>query len=183
MKNESLLIPILVGTKREGNHSSFVGEYVHRMAQKRDDLHTELFFADAILNSHESEKEPFLSYKKMIEKGDGLIIVSPEYNHGYPGSLKEILDLFLKEYIHKVVGVVGVSSGELGGARMIEHILPVLRELGLVCVSSDVRIGRVAEYFGESPSKNPDVFNVPVEKFLDELMWIGNTLKRGRKIQ
>ena len=67
-----------------------------------------------------------------VERADGLIIVAPEYNHSFPGLLKHVLDTNLKEYIHKAVGVCGVSAGPFGGARMIQSLVPVLRELGLV---------------------------------------------------
>jgi NAD(P)H-dependent FMN reductase len=60
-------------------------------------------------------KEP--KFSATIERCDGLIIVTPEYNHGYPGLLKHALDMNLKEYIHKAVGICGVSAGPFGGAR------------------------------------------------------------------
>jgi NAD(P)H-dependent FMN reductase len=63
-----------------------------------------------------------------------LILVVPEYNHSFPGLLKNVLDTNLKEYIHKAVGVCGVSADPFGGERMIESLLPVLRKLGLVTV-------------------------------------------------
>lgn len=67
-------------------------------------------------------------------QADGIVIVTPEYNRGYPGLLKYVLDTNLKEYIHKAVGICGVSAGGFGGARVIENLLPVLRELGLVTI-------------------------------------------------
>jgi NAD(P)H-dependent FMN reductase len=62
------------------------------------------------------------------------VLVVPEYNHGYPGLLKHVLDTNLKEYIHKAVGICGVSAGGLGGTRVIQNLLPVMRELGLVTI-------------------------------------------------
>ena len=67
-------------------------------------------------------------------RADGLVIVAPEYNHGYPGILKHALDTNLKEYIHKPVGLCGVSAGGFGGTRVIESLLPVMRELGMVTI-------------------------------------------------
>src|SRR5438132_13450181 len=84
-----------------------------------------------------------------IERCDGLIIVAPEYNHGYPGLLKHALDMNLKEYIHKAVGICGVSAGPFGGARVIEGLLPVMRELGLVTIFEDVNFGNVQNIFEE----------------------------------
>ena len=77
-------------------------------------------------------KDPMFS--ATVSRSDGLIIVTPEYNHGYPGLLKHALDMNLKEYIHKAVGICGVSAGPSGGARVTEALLPVMRELGLVTI-------------------------------------------------
>ena len=78
-----------------------------------------------------------------MDRADALVLVSPEYNHGYPGLLKHVLDTSLKEYIHKAVGVAGVSAGVFGGARAIQNLIPVLRELGLVTIFWDVNFTSV----------------------------------------
>ena len=59
----------------------------------------------------EAIKEAAFSSK--MDRADGLVIVAPEYNHGYSGLLKHILDSCLKEYVHKAVGIVGVSAGTI----------------------------------------------------------------------
>src|SRR5438552_19144545 len=91
----------------------------------------------------EQMKDP--KFTATIERCDGLIIVTPEYNHSFPGLLKHALDMNLKEYIHKAVGICGVSAGPFGGARVIESLLPVMRELGLVTIFEDVNFGSVGE--------------------------------------
>src|SRR5438045_1027224 len=55
----------------------------------------------------------------------------------------------LKEYIHKAVGICGVSAGPFGGARVIEALLPVMRELGLVTIFNDVNFANAGKIFGE----------------------------------
>ena len=87
-----------------------------------------------------------------MNRADALVLVAPEYNHGYPGLLKHVLDTNLKEYIHKAAGVVGVSAGIFGGARMIENLLPVLRELGLVAIFWDVNFNNVGTRFDDDGS-------------------------------
>src|SRR5947199_3144331 len=83
----------------------------------------------------------------MMERVDVLVIVCPEYNPGYSGLLKHVLDSCLKEYIHKAVGIVGVSAGPFGGTRVIQNLLPVMRELGLVTIFWDVNFARVQNVF------------------------------------
>jgi NAD(P)H-dependent FMN reductase len=115
-----------------------------------------------------------------MNRADGLVVVAPEYNRGYPGLLKHVLDTNLHEYIHKAVGVVGVSSGIFGGARVIENLLPVLRELGFVTIFWDVNFNNVRTRFDESGALVDDSF-LAVDKFLDELIWMAETLRYGRE--
>ncbi|HSC28703.1 MAG TPA: NAD(P)H-dependent oxidoreductase, partial [Vicinamibacterales bacterium] len=116
----------------------------------------------------------------LLSRADALVIVSPEYNHSFPGLLKHVLDGYLKEYVHKAVGVVGVSAGIFGGARGIQDLLPVLRELGLVTIFWDVNIGPVSKVFdGEGRLLDP-AFVGRAQKFLDELVWMAKTLRHGR---
>ena len=90
-----------------------------------------------------------------MNRADALVLVVPEYNHGYPGLLKHVLDTNLHEYIHKAVGVAGVSAGIFGGARAIQNIIPVLRELGLVTIFWDVNFTSVQQPLrrGREPSR------------------------------
>ena len=127
----------------------------------------------------EQMKDP--KFAATIERCDGLIIVTPEYNHGYPGLLKHALDMNLKEYIHKAVGICGVSAGPFGGARVIEELLPVMRELGLVTIFEDVNFGNVSMLFDEQGNLLDQSFVRRVDKFLNELIWMARVLRYGRE--
>ena len=107
--------------------------------------------------------------------------MSPEYNHGYPGVLKSVLDLLLKEYFHKAVGLVGVSGGVLGGARCIESLNQVMRELGLTTIFKDLNIISVRTLFDEQGNILDDAYNERAANFLNELVWMARTLKWGRE--
>ena len=110
------------------------------------------------------------------------MLVVPEYNHGYPGMLKHVLDTNLKEYIHKAVGVCGVSAGGFGGVRMIENLLPVLRELGLVTIFWDGNFSGAQGLFDESGRLRDEPTHVKrIDKFLGELIWMSKVLKYGRE--
>src|SRR3989441_2301905 len=110
-----------------------------------------------------------------------LPIFSPEYNHGYSGLLKHALDTCLKEYIHKAVGVVGVSAGPYGGTRGIQDLLPVLRELGLVAIFWDVNFSAVHTVFDKAGALRDQAYLPRIDKFLKELVWMARTLRHGRE--
>jgi NAD(P)H-dependent FMN reductase len=94
----------------------------------------------------------------------------PEYNHGYPGLLKQALDMNLKEYVHKAVGICGVSAGPFGGAR----------EIGLVTTFTDVNFGSVRKIFDEGGNLLDQSFVRRVDEFLKELIWMARLLRYGR---
>ena len=116
-----------------------------------------------------------------MNRADALIIVAPEYNHGYPGLLKHVLDTNLHEYVHKAIGVVGVSAGIFGGARVIQNLIPVVRELGLVQIFWDVNFTTVGSRFDKNGKLIDESFLPRIEKFLDELIWMAETLRYGRE--
>ena len=124
--------------------------------------------------------ERFPAWRDAINRADGLVIVTPEYNHGYPGALKSVLDLLLKEYIHKAVAFVGVSAGPWGGTRVIEACVPMVRELGLAVTFTDLNFPSVANKFDDDGNLLNHAYNDHVKDFLDELVWMASTLRWAR---
>jgi NAD(P)H-dependent FMN reductase len=149
MSDSSLFIPVILGTSRQGRQSEYVANFIVEQIATRDGLETELIdirtMSIAINDAGESLKDP--KFSTTMERADGLVIVIPEYNHGYPGLLKHVLDTCLQEYIHKAVGLCGVSAGPFGGTRVIQNLLPVMRELGLTTIFHDLNFGNVQKLF------------------------------------
>ena len=150
--------------------------------EKRPGIETELIDLATLPiptdEAGDAAKDP--GFAETMNRADAIVIVAPEYNHGYPGLLKHVLDTNLPEYIHKAVGVVGVSAGIYGGVRMIQDLLPVLRELGLVTIFWDVTFNSARTRFDESGTLVDDSF-LAIDKFLDELVWMAQTLRHGRE--
>ena len=178
-----LFIPVILGTARMGRMSLHAARLVTREVGKRAGVETELIDITQLRlptdDAGEAIKDP--SYSSKMERADALIIVAPEYNHGYSGLLKHVLDSCLKEYIHKAVGIVGVSAGPFGGTRMIQNLLPVMRELGLVTIFWDVNFSSVQKVFDKDGKLLDEAFIGRVDKFLKELIWMAKTLRQGRE--
>jgi NAD(P)H-dependent FMN reductase len=178
-----LFIPIILGTARQGRRTEHAARFVFKQTRKRTDIETELIDVCKLPlkldDAGEQMKDP--KFSATIERCDGLIIVTPEYNHGYPGLLKHALDMNLEEYIHKAVGICGVSAGPFGGARVIEALLPVMRELGLVTIFWDVNFGNVQKLFDEQGNLLDESYVRRVDKFLNELIWMARVLRYGRE--
>src|SRR2546426_11653350 len=178
-----LFIPVILGTSRIGRMSLHAARLVVRELGKCGGVETDLIdIAKLPLPTNDAgEAIKQADFSAKMSKADALVLVSPEYNHGYSGLLKHVLDSCLKEYIHKAVGIVGVSAGPFGGTRGIEALLPVLRELGLVTIFWDVNFSTVQNVF-EGSGALPDQGYLPrIDKFLGELVWMARTLRHGRE--
>jgi NAD(P)H-dependent FMN reductase len=173
-----------LGTPRKNRESENVARWVFQKMEERDDIDTQFFdVCDFELPHAEYGPEIghlFPEWRDAIIKADGLVIVTPEYNHGYPGTLKAVLDLLLKEYIHKAVAFVGVSAGPWGGTRVIEACVPMVRELGLAVTFTDLNFPSVKSKFDANGNLLDDAYEKRVQGFLDELAWMARTLKWGR---
>jgi NAD(P)H-dependent FMN reductase len=179
----ALFIPVILGTVRQGRMSHPVARLLTSELSRRPGIETELIdlarIPIRIDDAGQSAKDP--TFAAQMNRADALVIVSPEYNHGYPGLLKHVIDTCLEEYIHKAVGVVGVSAGPFGGTRGIQDLLPVLRELGLVTIFWDVNFSSVQTVFDEWGSLRDDAYLGRIDKFLKELVWMAKTLRHGRE--
>ena len=179
-----VFLPVILGTPRQGRMSEHAARFVFSEVSKRPDMETELIdirnLRFSIDDAGEAIKDSMFS--ATVSRADGLILVVPEYNHSFPGLLKHVLDTNLKEYIHKAVGVCGVSAGPFGGARMVQSLLPVLRELGMVTIFWDVYFGNAGKLFDPATGDITDpAYSRRVKKFVDELVWMSRVLRFGRE--
>lgn len=180
-----LYLPIILGTNRSGRQSEKVANLIYhyikdnysQIDSKIIDVKNFEFPADdygPILQNK------FKEYQEDIKKADGIIIVTPEYNHSYPGVLKSVLDVLYEEYNHKVAGIVSVSIGQWGGTRVVESLLPVLKALGLIVSKIDLQITSV-DKLSEDKKKAIEQINYSrIDKFLQEIIWLGSAMKWGR---
>ena len=181
---DQLFLPVLLGTNREGRKSACAAEWLLAVMRGRPDIETRSFdvadFALPRQDYGQAAKSLFPEWREAIVRADGLVVVTPEYNHGYPGPLKSVLDLLLREYIHKAVAFVGVSAGPWGGTRVIEAMLPVVRELGLAATFTDLNFPLVQDKFDEAGKLLDPAYERRAQGFLDELVWMSRALKWGR---
>ena len=175
-KNTKLFIPLLLGTDRSESRSEKVAAWVLGKMKARAEIETALFrAADA------DRAGVIPGYAEAMARADGIVVVSPEYNHSFPGILKTILDTILQEYRRKAAGIVSVSVGTVGGARAAEHLSLVCRELGLVPIKKGLYFPFAGDAFGETGDPKDIGYTERSEKFFDELAWMARALKWGRE--
>ena len=180
-----VFLPVILGTNRKGRLSAHAAHHVLDVLKRRPDATTELIdVADFDFPKDDygtSTKGLFPTYVDVASRADGFVIVSPEYNHGYSGRLKTLLDTLLPEYNRKAAGIVSVSSGQWGGVRMIESLVPVLRELGLVVSGVDLQFPLAGDAFFSSGEPRDVKYRERTEHFVNELVWLAQALRRGRE--
>lgn len=182
----TLKLVVILGTKRAGNKSQFVARHIASIAEQTGDWEVTLVDpAELSLpgdGNDDAAKDP--EYTKVTEEADAFYIVTPEYNHSFPGTLKRVLDSELSNYIHKPAAVAGVSSGRYGGVRAVSHLAEVLREIGMVMTFSDVNVSNSKDTYNEESGEvkpGNEYIEDAAHAALTELKWMAETLKYGRE--
>lgn len=178
-----LNIPVILGTTRKGRASVHAATLLADLLNRRAGVRSRVIDIASVPlpvdDAGEAIKTP--EFASAMAQADGLVIVAPEYNHSFPGMLKHALDSCLSEYIHKAVGLVGVSSGPFAGIRVIQGLLPVMREIGLVTIFWDINIGQVGKVFADDGRLLEEAFVRRSDRFIRELLWMSKTLRYARE--
>jgi len=145
------LVSIILGTGREGANSEKVANFVFESAKnfgfEVEYIKVKDWLDKPYTGGMSEEKRNKMS--EILKNTQGFIIVSPEYNHSFPGELKLFLDEFYEEFNYKPVGICGVSSGKLGGARMVESLRLVLIEFMMIPLRNAVYFSNVRNFENE----------------------------------
>ncbi|MCA9323555.1 NAD(P)H-dependent oxidoreductase [Candidatus Saccharibacteria bacterium] len=176
-------VAILIGTTREQRKSVYAARLMKEIADTYPEITSELvdpkdFTFEGDGNDPEGKD---VRYTEITERADAFLIVTPEYNHSFPGSLKRMLDSELKNYIHKPVAFAGVSSGGWGGVRAIESLVNAVREMGLIATFTDMQFPRVQDLFSEEGKLLDEKYREYPKKLFNELIWMATVLKHGRE--
>lgn len=178
-----MYIPIILGTAREGRQSEkaarfLLGEF-EKTGTETELLDVRDYRLPATDNTGKSETAQ--RWIERITKADGYLIVSPEYNHGYPGELKMALDMAYPEYSRKPTGVCGVSSGMTGGGRAVEQIRLLAVAFGMVPLQQALYFSNIQDAFdGSGAIIDKEGYSKRAAKLFEELLWYAEALKKAR---
>jgi NAD(P)H-dependent FMN reductase len=171
-------IGIILGSTRPGRNGEQVAKWVYDLASRRDDADFELVdLADYPLPHLDEPLPPSVGqyhnehtkqWAAKIGSFDGFVIVTPEYNHGTSGVLKNALDFLYAEWNNKAVGFV--SYGGTGGARAVEHLRLVAGELQMADVRQQVVLSLVTEFESYRTFKPGDYNLAPLSTMLDQVV-------------
>ena len=182
-------VAIIIGSTRPNRKSAKVGLWVFEQARERDDFEVELVdLADQGLPIFDEgippgagnyEHEHTKRWAALIDSFDGYIFVTPEYNHGIPGVLKNALDFIYAEWNNKVAGFVGY--GNTGGARSVEQLRLVMAEFSVATVRSTVALSIFTDFDKENKFIPDERHLEKLGAMFDELVSWGEALKGMRE--
>jgi NAD(P)H-dependent FMN reductase len=172
-------IPIILGSTRRERQSVKVARFVFARLQQRKNVQTELLdlleynfpIMEERLHRRDDPPPGLKEYGEKIGRADSLIIVTPEYNNGYPGVLKNALDYLLLEYERKPIGIVTVSAGGHGGITCLAQLRLVTLGMGAFPIPENLAVSRVQDSFKEDGTPNDPAYEKRAAGFLDEVLW------------
>jgi NAD(P)H-dependent FMN reductase len=176
-------LAIIIGSTREGRFGGVVAEWFISQAWLRDDMTLDVIdLAEVDLPpAYPRRPGPAVeAYTGRIDRADAFVVVTPEYNHGYPASLKQAIDLAHVEWQAKPVGFVSYG-GMAGGLRAVEQLRQVFAELHAVTVRDTVSFHMAHAQFDESGEpREPLGCGAAAKTMLDQLAWWAHALRTAR---
>ncbi len=190
----NISVKVIVGSTRVGRFSDKPATWIAEELKQHEGLSVEIldlqdyempFFNEPVSPSYKTEPykhEVVVRFTAKIAEADAYVIVTPEYNHGTSGVLKNAMDWVYQEWNNKPVAFV--SYGSVGGARAVEHLRLTAVELQMAPIREAVHfLGN--EYFpvlfGHAPAS--DMFAKATDqagKMITQLSWWARALKNAR---
>ncbi|MFI1483567.1 NADPH-dependent FMN reductase [Streptomyces sp. NPDC020747] len=185
-----LKIAVIVGSNREGRFGPVVAEWLLSRIRDRADLAVDVVdTADAHLPtalSHSPSAEVAAELGKVTPRlagADAFVVLTPEYNHSFPASLKTLIDWHFHEWRAKPVAFVSYG-GLSGGLRAVEQLRQVFAELHAVTVRDTVSFHNAgASFDDQGRHKDPSAPDAAVKVMLDQLAWWGLALREAKSVR
>ena len=172
----------ILGSTRPGRFGPVAGNWFARAVSARDDIELDLIdLADVGLPAAlpAEPDEAVSAYVERIDRADALVIVTPEYNHGYPASLKQAIDVAHAEWNAKPVAFVSYG-GMSGGSRAVEQLRQVFAELHTVTTRDTVAFPGI-RFDDQGNPHEADAVDAAAKIMLDQLTWWAHALRDAKR--
>lgn len=184
-----LKVGIILGSTRPGRNGEAVAKWVHAVAAKRTDAEFELvdirdfnlpLLDEPVPPSRGQYTQPHTKvWAAKIDSFDAYVLVTPEYNHGTSGALKNAIDFLFREWHNKAAGFVGYGS--LGAARAVEHLRLVMAEVQVATVRNQVALSLATDFENFSTFRPAPHHEKSLHAMLDQVISWGGALQPLRQ--
>ncbi|MFB7948219.1 NADPH-dependent FMN reductase [Kitasatospora phosalacinea] len=179
-----LNLAVVIGSTRENRFGPTVAHWFAEQARAYGEFTVDVVdLADADV-PHRLTGEPtpgVAALTPRIEAADAFVVVTPEYNHSYPASLKAAIDWHYSQWQAKPVAFVSYG-GMGGGLRAVEHLRQVFAELHAATVRDSLSFHMAWEKFdADGQPHDAPTANGAAKRMLDQLTWWARTLRAGRE--
>ena len=178
-------IVIVSSSIRTARESHYVALYLKNFIDKSHAASTTLcdlqaydfpLFTESFKDMH-NPAPGVVDFANKIEKADGVIMVTPEYNGSYPASLKNVIDLLYAAWYKKPVALATVSDGAFGGTQVMMALQQVLWKIKATVVPHPLPVPHVSKSFNVEGASHPDIER-RADLFIKELLWHIEARKR-----
>ncbi len=178
-------ITILLGSVRQGRHTHKVAFYLEQLLKIKGAEVNLIDLAKDVLPPHGFEisaqqTDIIDKMSHQLSEADGLIFVTPEYHGTFSGVLKNALEYFWSEFTKKPIGVVSVSSGQLGGINASTQLQHVILSLGAFPMPVKLLVSEVQTFFNDSNQPNNERVSKAADRFLNEFLWFTDAIYQKR---
>jgi NAD(P)H-dependent FMN reductase len=180
MAENRLPLAVIIGSVRAGRIAPVVAAWLTTQLGQHDQISFDMIdLADLNLPDSLDGSGDAPVFAKRIDAADGFIVVTPEYNHGYPGALKTAIDTVRDEWRAKPVGFVSYG-GTAGGLRAVEQLRLVFAELHAVTIRQVVSLHWVHDLFDGNGQLRDPAAPAATRTMVAQLCWWGDALRTAR---
>lgn len=181
---QEIEVAVIIGSTRADRRAPRIGRWLNAQLDQRSDLRADVIdLADIDLPGQlPTDDDPrAIELRERIGAADAFIVVTPEYNHGYPASLKQAIDVPYREWNAKPVAFVSYG-GMSGGIRAVEQLRQVFAELHAVTLRDGVAFPGI-KVDGDGVADEAEAVAAAAKVMLDELLWWALALRDARALR
>ena len=182
-------VVIITGSVRTGRQTQKAAQYLQKELEIRaietaiiDLAEYSLPIMEERISRNPEAPSAALEISEKLKAADAIVLVTPEYHGSFSGVLKNALDYFGPEFSKKVVGVVTVSGGRMGGINASVQLQHVILSMGAFPLPQKLLVGEIQNAFDDALNPQTELLGKQAAKFIEEFTWFAEAIRVAKKI-
>ena len=179
-----LYIPVVLGSTRRGRQSPKVARFIIERMKRNARIATEILDLAAYdfpileerLRFRDDPPPGLREFSEKVARSAALVIVTPEYNNGYPGVLKNALDYLLPEYQRKPIAIVTVSAGGFGGINCLAQLRLAMLGMGALPIPAALPVSHVQDSFDDDGNPHDASYEKQAHAFIADVLFFAEAI-------